>query len=274
MVALMGLNSQVQGQMDNVMTYNLRYDNVGDGLDQWDNRKQDIVHLITHYSPDVLGIQEGLRHQLDYLDAKLPQYARIGVGRDDGLEEGEFSAIYYNNKLLNLLKASTFWLSQTPDTVSVGWDASMERICTYGLFEVKATKEKIWVFNTHYDHIGKKAREQSSKLILQTIAQVNKLEYPVILMGDFNATPNSLPITSLVEAFGDAAAQLPKGIYGPEGTFTGFKPNTIPNRRIDYIFVKQLTVASYRHIDDRRKNNRYPSDHLPVRVTFQSNNPR
>lgn len=263
---LVGINHQTYGQFDKVMTYNIRYDNVGDSLDQWSHRKQELVRLIDHYAPDVFGIQEGLVHQLHDLDAQLPQYARIGVGRDDGLEKGEFSAIYYNKQELKLLKASTFWLSQTPDTVSVGWDASMERICTYGLFEVKSTQKKLWVFNTHYDHIGQLARVQSSALILQTIAQVNQAAYPVILMGDFNATPDSSPISPLLEEFGDPADQLPKGIYGPMGTFTGFIPNTIADQRIDYIFVKQLKVATYRHIDDRRKNNRYISDHLPVLI--------
>ena len=269
LILTIGINSNVYGQTDKVMTYNIRYDNPNDSINKWDNRKQDIAHLITYYKPEVLGVQEGLVHQLNYLDDNLPEYSRIGVGRDDGLEKGEFTAIYYNTKELSLIRESTFWLSQTPDTVSVGWDASMERICTYGLFENKTTKDKILVFNTHYDHIGETAREQSSQLILKKIKEINKDDYPVILMGDFNAEPDSKPIKIITEAFEDVAETVSNGIYGPTGTFTGFEKNTIATRRIDYIFVKNLDVVTYRHIDDKRMDNNYLSDHLPVLIELK-----
>ncbi|WP_223034302.1 endonuclease/exonuclease/phosphatase family protein [Hanstruepera marina] len=251
------------------MTYNIRYDNPEDGLNAWDNRKLELTHLISYYKPDVLGIQEGLIHQLHYLDAQLTEYSRIGLGRDDGLEKGEFSAIYYNHNKLSLIKSSTFWLSERPDTVSVGWDASMERICTYGLFKDKSTKKNVWIFNTHYDHIGKLAREKSSELILKKIREVNTNDYPVILMGDFNSEPNSQTITILTNAFGDASEKSSHGIYGPAGTFTGFDKNTLAEKRIDYLFVKNLKVTTYRHIDDKMKNSNYLSDHLPVLIELE-----
>ena len=269
-VLAMGSSGPLHGQLTSAMTYNIRYDNPGDGPHQWSNRKAELVALLHHYAPTVLGLQEGLLHQLDYLDAQLPQYARIGVGRDDGKTKGEFSAIYYKPKALALLTASTFWLSPQDDRVSVGWDASMERICTYGLFEVKATQQKIWVFNAHFDHIGKIAREQSSRLILKKIAELNPENHPVLVMGDFNAPPESQAIAPFIAAFGDLATTVPHGIYGPQGTFTGFEENATAQRRIDYIFASNLMVTRYRHIDDKRKNNHYLSDHLPVQVTFQS----
>lgn len=269
LITTIGINDQVYGQFEKIMTYNIKYDNPRDSLNKWDNRKLEIAQLIKYYEPDVFGVQEGLLHQLNYLDDNLPDYSRIGVGRDDGSEKGEFSAIYYNNEELSLINESTFWLSQRHDTVSVGWDASMERICTYGLFENKITKNKILIFNTHYDHIGVIAREKSSALILKKISEINKDDFPVILMGDFNSEPDSKPIKIIIDEFEDVANKVSDGIYGPTGTYTGFKSNTIAERRIDYIFVKNLEVVKYRHIDDKRMNNNYLSDHLPVLIELK-----
>ena len=269
LIITIGINAEVYGQIEKFMTYNIRYDNPGDSLNKWDNRKLELTHLIKYYEPTALGIQEGLLHQLNYLDDNLPDYSRIGVGRDDGIEKGEFSAIYYNTKELSLISESTFWLSQRPDTVSIGWDASMERICTYGLFENKMTRNKILLFNTHYDHIGETAREKSSELILKKIKEINEGDFPVILMGDFNSESGSKPIRIIIDEFEDAAKMVSNGIYGPTGTFTGFKKNAIAKRRIDYIFVKNLEVVNYRHIDDKMTNNNYLSDHLPVLIELK-----
>jgi len=269
LIVTIGMNTQVSSQVDKIMSYNIRYDNHKDGINKWDNRKIEILALVNHYKPDIFGIQEGLVHQLHYLDDNLSSYSRIGVGRDDGNEKGEFCAIYYNNEKLSVTNESTFWLSQTSDRISIGWDASMERICTYGLFTNKITKQKGLVFNTHYDHIGNTAREESSRLILKKIKQINTDDYPVILMGDFNAEPNSKPISIIEKEFEDGATVASNGIYGPIGTYTGFQKQTIPERRIDYIFVKGLKVMTYRHIDDRMKNNNYLSDHLPVFINVE-----
>ncbi|WP_411894611.1 endonuclease/exonuclease/phosphatase family protein [Winogradskyella sp. A2] len=251
------------------MTYNIRFDNEQDGLNKWENRKQGIVNLIEYYEPRILGVQEAMEHQLNYLDDNLTNYSRIGVGRDDGKAKGEFCAIYYDNNQLSLVNESTFWLSQRDNRVSVGWDASMERICTYGLFQDKINNNKILIFNTHYDHIGKIAREKSSELILNKIKEINKNGFPVILLGDFNSEPNSKPIKLITKELEDGAKKAKNGIYGPIGTFTGFKINTKAQRRIDYIFIKNLKVNTYRHIDDKMKDNNYLSDHLPVLIELE-----
>ena len=269
LLIIFGINNQAYGQVDRVMTYNIRYDNPKDSLNKWDNRKLEVVNLLKYYEPEIFGIQEGLLHQLNYLDDNLSSYSRIGVGRDDGKEKGEFSPIYYNHDKLSLVTESTFWLSEKEDMVSVGWDASMERICTYGLFKNKINHQKILIFNTHYDHKGKTAREKSSELILKKIKQINTNDYPVILMGDFNSEPSNKPIKIIVQDFEDGAKLGTNGIYGPIGTYTGFKKNRVATKRIDYIFVKGLKVSKYRHIDDKMKNNNYLSDHLPVLIELE-----
>ena len=267
-IILICANVQLASQVNRIMTYNIRYDNLNDGVDQWANRKSEVIDFLKYYEPDLLGIQEGLLNQVQYLSNHLPGYAMIGVGRDDGVDRGEYSSIFYNKEKLSLIEASTFWLSETSHKVSVGWDASMERICTYGLFEAKNTKERILVLNTHFDHIGKVARAESAKLILKKIRELNIVSYPVVLMGDFNAQPEDEPIAILTQELEDGSSIAKGGIYGPEGTFTGFKKDLIPTRRLDYIFTKGLEVMKYRHIDDRMKNSNYLSDHLPVLIKF------
>ena len=266
---LFGINIQSYCQINKVISYNIRYDNPSDSLNNWNNRKLELAKVFKHYEPEIFGIQEGLEHQLKYLDKHLLNYSRIGVGRDYGKQKGEFSPIYYNKNKFSFIYGSTFWLSDQDDTVSVGWDASMERICTYGLFQNKITQQKVLIFNTHYDHRGSIAREKSSKLILKKIKKINKDNYPVILMGDLNAEPETNPILILKKELKDGAELSPDGIYGPIGTFTGFTKNKLAKKRIDYIFVKNLKVSKYSHIDDKMKNNNYLSDHLPVLIELK-----
>lgn len=250
------------------MTFNIRYDNPKDGDNWWELRKPETVKLINHYSPDFLGIQEGLHSQVEYIVDHCDQYDYIGVGRDDGKKKGEYTALYYNKSKFNLLKEETFWLSDKPDQVSVGWDASMERICTYGHFEDKSTKQECYVFNAHFDHRGPLARENSAKLIVQKIKDLGITSKRLIVMGDFNCRPDSEPIKAFNSLLDDAGEISQTGIYGPVGTFNQFDPAYVPEGRIDYIFSKNLTVASYRNIDDRRINNLWPSDHLPILARF------
>lgn len=263
---LLTIYTSSMGQVHKIMTYNIRYDNPKDSLNNWDHRKAEVAALLKYYDPEIFGIQEGLHHQLSHLDQQLADYARIGVGRDDGKQKGEFCAIYYNKTKVSLIEASTFWLSEQPDTISVGWDAAMERICTYGIFEHLGSGKKMAVFNAHFDHIGSVAREKSAKLILKKIKKINREKYPVLLMGDFNAEPDSKPIKAFSKKLKDGGELSQTGIYGPHGTFTGFEPNAVAKRRIDYIFVKNWEVNRYRHIADKRKDGYYVSDHLPVLI--------
>jgi len=268
--SLICCSNLVLGQALNVMSFNIRYDNPNDGSDQWSERKDDVDKLLKFYAPAVIGIQEAVQTQIQFLDQANEPYAYVGVGRDDGQTKGEFSPILYDSVLLELLDEGTFWLSTTPDSVSIGWDAALPRICTYGLFRHRVSEKVFWVFNTHFDHVGATARLNSAGLIVRKINQMNISNAPVILMGDLNSTPDDGPIKLLNNHFKDAKTASPKS-YGPEGTFFGFDLEQTAENRIDYIFGKQLSFESYQVIDDRRSNNRHISDHLPVFVRFSIN---
>lgn len=259
--------SQIQGQDIKLMTYNIKYDKVDDSINNWNDRKEALVELIKHYEASFIGTQEVLHRQLMYIDNSLTGFSYIGVGRDDGKEKGEYSPILYDAKRFKVLKHNTFWLSETPKKISVGWDASMERICTYGLFEEKTTGKKLLIFNTHFDHRGKMAREKSSELIVQKINEINTDNLPVVLMGDLNLTPDTVPIQFLQSKLSDGQTNSKKPFYGPTGTFNGFDQERVLDNRIDYIFVNGFEVESYSHIDDRMENNKHISDHLPVLIS-------
>lgn len=251
-----------------LLSYNIRCDYQKEGANTWQSRKKDMVEQICYYAPQVIGMQEVLPNQLDYLDSCLTNYHYVGVGRDDGHRGGEFCAIFYDTTQLRVLYDVTFWLSPTPDTVSIGWDAAYPRICTCGLFEDRKSKEQFWVFNTHLDHVGIKAREEASRLILQRIGQMDAGKKPLVLMGDFNATLEERSIQLLRAKLADAQRMTEKPFYGPVGTFNGFESNPI-ERRIDYFFVSHLRVKSYTHVDDRRNNQSFISDHWPVLITVE-----
>ena len=266
---LLTISSSIYSQPHSIISYNIRYDNNWDVENSWKIRRMKISQKLIQYSPSIVGIQEGLLNQVQYIDSSLINYDYVGVGRDDGKEKGEFCAIYFDTTRYVLLKNSTFWLSETPDTISVGWDAALERICTYGLFKDRITRKAFWVFNTHFDHIGIIAREKSSELILKKINKINRQSLPVILMGDFNSIPNSPPVKEIITELSDALQISMEKLHGPRGTFNGFNEDLPIEQRIDYIFTNKLKVLSYTHINDRLDNNRHISDHLPVMIKIQ-----
>jgi endonuclease/exonuclease/phosphatase family metal-dependent hydrolase len=253
------------------MTYNIRYATERDGINSWENRKEWVFEQLNETKPDVFGIQEGLHHQVAYLDSALTDYAYVGVGRDDGATGGEYTALFYQTETLSVLEHDTFWLSETPDTVSVGWDASMERIATWARVKDKATEKEYLVLNAHFDHIGEQARINSMKLIRQFIEENFSKNLPVIVMGDFNALPESEPIKYINWLMYDAYFTAHTKPRGPEGTFHGFDPNHPLDRRIDYIFVNdKIEVVSYEAIYAFDEGF-FPSDHLPILVHFDIN---
>jgi endonuclease/exonuclease/phosphatase family metal-dependent hydrolase len=204
------------------------------------------------------------------MQGRMPDYAFFGVGRDDGKQSGEYCAIFYNKNKFDMISSSTFWLSETPDKAGImGWDAVCNRVVTWGEFKNKTTGKNFFVFNTHFDHMGVKAREESSKLVLRKVQEIagNK---DAIIMGDFNADPKSNVYNWLTEGYSGAKGfldtyKLAERPYGPEWTFHGFGKTPIDSRRrIDYIFVnKNAKVKKYVSIAEQR-GDIFPSDHLPV----------
>ena len=249
----------------NIMTYNIRLDTETDGINMWDNRKEGIVSLIKEESVDILGIQEALPSQIEYLSKKLDDYSMIGEGRDGG-NSGEYSAIYYKSKRMDLIETETFWLSETPEIPSIGWDAAINRITTLGLFKMVNSSMDVLVYNSHFDHLGKIAREKSAVLILNHIKENNYQNMPLIVMGDFNAIPDDLPIELLSEELNDSFKILP--IENPIGTYNGFDLDSNLLDRIDYIFTKNIKITNYKHLDRKLSSGLWPSDHLPILITY------
>jgi endonuclease/exonuclease/phosphatase family metal-dependent hydrolase len=263
---LLLLACSLQAQIK-VMSYNLRVDFGGDGDNNWIFRREMLGGQIRFHLPDFVGTQEGKANQLAYLLAKeLPGYGYVGISRDSSETAGEFSAIFFNMAKFRVIKQSTFWLSETPKKKSKGWDAALERICTYALFEEIASGQKLYVFNTHLDHIGEAARTNSAKLILKKIDELNTEKLPVILTGDFNAEPASEAYKTIVQSMADSRIASKEKPIGPIGTFNGFKFDEPVTKLIDYIFTtKDFDVLKYAVLSDS-KDGRYPSDHLPVMV--------
>src|SRR5687768_9136609 len=174
-----------------VMSFNIRYDTPSDGVNAWPLRRDWVAALIRFHDADAVGVQEALAHMLTDLDARLPGFARVGVGRTDGRTKGEFSAILYNTGRLALLDSGTFWLSPTPQTVgSKGWDAAIERVATWARFRDRVTGCSHLHLNTHFDHMGEQARQESARLIRRRLAALAG-DLPIVLTGDLNAVPSS-----------------------------------------------------------------------------------
>lgn len=254
-----------------VMTFNIRFDNPADGPDAWPNRRDRVAGLVRFHGADAVGVQEALLHQLRELDARLPGFARVGVGRADGKEAGEFSAILYRTDRLDLLASGTFWLSPTPEVPgSKGWDAAIERVATWARFRDRATGCTYVHLNTHFDHVGERAREESARLLRTRLPSLAHGD-PVVLTGDLNVPPASgayrvltrdtIPgaLPPLVDAFD--ATRAPH--YGPTATWTAFRAIE-PGRRIDYVLVSPGAAVHAHGILSDRWDDRFPSDHLPV----------
>lgn len=253
-----------------VMTYNIRLNIDSDGENAWPNRRDFFASQIQFYEPDIFGIQEALPDQITDISNALKQYANVGIGRD-GEGKGESSNIYYKKDRFKVLETQTFWLSETPGEISKGWDAALNRVCTYALLSDKTTGKRFWVFNTHLDHIGEIARTKSIKLILSKIEAVNRPDYPVIFMGDFNSEPETERIISLKKEMIDSRSTSENTPFGPSGTFNGFIHSEPVTHLIDYIFIsknEKLKVLKYAILSDS-KDLKYPSDHLPVYVELE-----
>jgi len=252
------------------MTYNIRLNVDSDGINSWVNRKDYFLSQIQFYEPDVLGLQEVTPGQLTEIAAFLKDYSYVGKGRDEN-NQGESSNIFFKKDRFNIKDSGTFWLSETPDKVSKGWDAAINRVCTYVLLQDKTKKKLFWVFNTHLDHMGEMARTKGILLIMQKMKMLNKTNLPVIFMGDFNSEPGTERIKALKNEMLDTRDISIQKPFGPDGTFNGFKHNEAVTKMIDYIFISKnslFVVQKYAVLSDS-KDLKYPSDHLPVYVDLK-----
>jgi endonuclease/exonuclease/phosphatase family metal-dependent hydrolase len=247
----------------NIGTYNLRLNVESDGPNAWPQRRMAVKALIAFHEFDILGTQEALPDQIDDLDA-MPGFAHVGVGRDDGRRGGEHSAIFYRTARFAVEAHGDFWLSETPDRPSKGWDAKCcNRIASWAKFHDRVTGRTFFVFNVHFDHEGVEAQRQSARLMLRKIASTAGGAL-VICTGDFNSTPDTEQIRTMKTLLRDAREVSTEPPYGPLGTFNDFKLDAPLLERIDYLFVDpRIGVRKYGVLSDSL-GARYPSDHLPV----------
>lgn len=257
-----------------VMSFNIRLPNQGDGIHYWDHRRPLVASTIRYHEADIIGVQEAFRRQLDEMMTDMPEYAWFGVCRTDGSvhpnPDSEFSAILYRKDRFERLDGNTFWLSETPDeSGSKGWDAAYPRIVTWAKFRDVKSGKRFFYFNTHFDHLGERAREESAKILLRKMHEIAH-EEPVILSGDFNSTDTSKPyllLTDKQSTYGmtDAMFASKSPHHGPMGSFSGsFMLPGVGNNRIDFIFFRNnITVFKHAILSDSW-DGRLPSDHLPV----------
>jgi len=269
LAALFGMTPAPAAPM-NVASFNLRYDNPKDGLNAWPARKEMVKSLIRYHEFDIVGTQEGLAGQVADL-AAMDEYDHVGVGRDDGKQAGEHSAIFFRKSRFELLGKGDFWLSETPDRPSLGWDATCcNRIVSWARLRERADGRVFYVFSAHFDHEGQVARRASSELLLRKIAEISR-GAPAICVGDFNSTPDTPQIQAMARSMRDAYQVSLAPPYGPVGTYNGFRLDAPMQDRIDYVFVDgHFDVLRYAALSDSL-GGRIPSDHHPVvaRVRFR-----
>lgn len=257
----------------NLLTYNIRWANPEDAPNTWDNRKENVFSLIRESNPDVFGLQEALKRQVTDTEMAFAGYTRIGAGRDDGKEAGEYSPIFYKTEKYQLKASGVFWLSQTPGVAgSRGWDAACNRVATWVELQEKNSGTVFLVFCTHFDHMGEVARRNSALLMLNAVDSLAGSK-PAVLLGDFNSVPDSEPYHILTDKSNRFhlldASLLAKNSKGPSFTYTGFRVGGLKGDKIDYIFLKGLQQVDLYQVNQTNNGEYYPSDHLPVSVTVQ-----
>ncbi|MEZ4828879.1 MAG: endonuclease/exonuclease/phosphatase family protein [Bacteroidia bacterium] len=252
-----------------VMTFNIRLNVASDSTNAWPHRTDLVESMVRYHGADLIGVQEALENQMVDLKQMLPDFGAHGIARDTSLQWGEYSAIFYRRSRFELLDGTTFWLSESPEMASRGWDAALNRIVTWAKFRDRFTDKVFFHFNTHFDHRGVEARENSARLILDKIAEINPDGLPVILTGDFNLTPADSPYSIITQ--NDPDKNLKDSFFesltphhGPVSTWSGFSFPGEGDKRIDYIFVRNRVVVLKHATLSDSWSGRYPSDHLPV----------
>ncbi|WP_392470027.1 endonuclease/exonuclease/phosphatase family protein [Sphingobacterium cellulitidis] len=262
LILCMGLS---YAQKMNVATFNIRMKTNSDVGNLWADRYTHLTDLIKYHEFEIFGVQEAFKEQLNDMSSKLVDFKYIGVGRDDGADKGEHSAIFYDTKRFEVSKNGTFWLSPTDtEKPNKGWDAALPRICTWGIFKDKSNGKKFIFMNTHFDHIGVEARRESAKLILAKAKEFAK-DLPLILTGDFNIDEtNEAYFTLAKSGVVQDVYDLAKIKYEPNSSFNGWGKSLVEKARIDHIFItKPFKVRKYGILTDTYMG-KFPSDHFPV----------
>ena len=264
--ALMGVACNRTSEIK-VMSYNIRLSSgtiEADSIYHWEHRKQASLELMHQEQPTVFGLQEACPDQMDYMVENLPEYGYIGVGRDDGKRKGEFMSIFYKKDEIELLDGGTFWLSETPDQVTKGWDAACFRTCTWTIMKKKDTGKKFVYLNTHLDHKGQEARKESIKLIVAKAEELTGGKLPVFITADFNSPTTNEIFKPMQSAMKDARVEAP--VTDERGTLNCWG-TTPPGVVIDHIFFRGAEAQKFEVLRDKDYGAPYVSDHYPVMLT-------
>jgi endonuclease/exonuclease/phosphatase family metal-dependent hydrolase len=250
----------LEAQIVNALTYNIRYDNAGDGADAWSLRRYELTSFLIAQDAEIIGLQEALHHQVEFIDSSLISYDRFGVGRDDGTSRGEYAPIYWKRGVFQLVHSRTVWLSETPNLPSKGWDAACVRIASIVELNHFHSNKKFTIINTHWDHEGQLARQNSAWLLAKCVKEEFERGNEVILMGDFNCSSNDSVLQSLKSLLRPVCNE--EQLLQP--TFNGFKAETKAMPHIDDIFVANGEVENSVIKEPKTLLGRQLSDHFPV----------
>ena len=243
-----------------VMSYNIRLGSANDGTNSWGLRYPATAEMIEDQMPDIFGVQEALAPQIRFIEDNFVDYKSVGVGREDGKKDGEHMSIFWNKKTVSLLKWGTFWLSETPEKPSMGWDAACKRTATWALMKCKKTGKKFYYVNTHLDHKGAEAQKNGLKLIVDRIDDINPEGYPMILTGDFNITPDN---PNLVEL--DSKMQSVRKVAEKTDNHDTFNGWGKGKGVIDYIYASGFTAyPEYQTVTKKYADRKFVSDHYPI----------
>ncbi len=255
------LAQSVQEDNLKVMTFNIRYGTANDGANSWEFRKENVVKTIKEFTPDLLGLQEALKFQIDELMHEMPDYAYVGVGRDDGKNMGEYSCIFYLKNRFLVDSTETFWFSETPDIVaSKSWGNNITRICTWVRLYDKLSDKDFYFFNVHLDHESQSSREKSTELLVRVM---NERTFPIILTGDFNCGDENPAIKTILSSGLVDTYRIVNEKQLNEGTFNSFKGET-EGEKIDFIFATKNFLVRQSKIMRTSYDGKFPSDHFPV----------
>ena len=253
-------NKEKEDNTLKVMSYNIRLGSANDGTNSWALRYPATAEMIEDQMPDIFGVQEALASQIRFIEDNFVDYKSVGVGREDGKKDGEHMSIFWNKKTVSLLKWGTFWLSETPEKPSMGWDAACKRTATWALMKCKKTGKKFYYVNTHLDHKGTEAQKNGLKLIVDRIDDINPEGYPMILTGDFNITPDN---PNLVEL--DSKMQSVRKVAEKTDNHDTFNGWGKGKGVIDYIYASGFSAyPEYQTVTKRYADRKFVSDHYPI----------